>query len=55
MQQRIHWLPEEVPLADDVKDWQHKLTAAEKNLLAAVSLGDAAPAERPVVYEILTG
>ena len=21
-QQRIHWLPEEVPLADDVKDWQ---------------------------------
>ena len=28
---------------------------AEKNLLAAVSLGDAAPAERPTVYEILTG
>ena len=28
---------------------------AEKNLLAAVSLGDEAPAERPVVYEILTG
>ncbi|RZV36489.1 MAG: thymidine phosphorylase [Chromatiales bacterium] len=28
---------------------------AEGNLLAAVSLGDAAPAERPVVYEILTG
>ena len=22
-QQRVHWLPEEVPLADDVKDW-HK-------------------------------
>ena len=20
-QQRIHWLPEEVPLAEDVKDW----------------------------------
>ena len=29
--------------------------AAERNLLAAVSLGDEAPAERPVVYEILTG
>ena len=28
---------------------------AEKNLLAAVSLGDEAPAARPVVYEILTG
>ena len=28
---------------------------AEKNLLAAVSLGDEAPAERPVVCEILTG
>jgi ribonucleoside-diphosphate reductase beta chain len=25
-QQRIHWLPEEVPLADDVKDWQKNLT-----------------------------
>ena len=26
-QQRIHWLPEEVPLADDVKDWHRNLTA----------------------------
>src|SRR5678815_4671301 len=26
-QQRIHWLPEEVPLADDVKDWRNMLTA----------------------------
>ena len=24
-QQRIHWLPEEVPLADDVSDWNRKL------------------------------
>ena len=23
-QQRIHWLPEEVPLADDVKDWHQQ-------------------------------
>ena len=28
-QQRIHWLPEEVPLAEDVKDW-------EKNLLTQI-------------------
>ena len=25
-QQRIHWLPEEVPLADDVKDWRQNLS-----------------------------
>ncbi len=35
-QQRIHWLPEEVPLADDVKDWQKNLTASEKNLLTQI-------------------
>ena len=31
-QQRIHWLPEEVPLAEDVRDWQKKLLPHEKNL-----------------------
>ncbi len=36
MQQRIHWLPEEVPLADDVKDWQRNLTPGEKNLLSQI-------------------
>jgi ribonucleoside-diphosphate reductase beta chain len=36
MQQRIHWLPEEVPLADDVKDWATKLTEAERNLLTHI-------------------
>lgn len=36
MQQRIHWLPEEVPLADDVKDWKHNLTPSEKNLLTQI-------------------
>lgn len=36
MQQRIHWLPEEVPMADDVKDWQTKLSSAEKNLLTQI-------------------
>ena len=35
-QQRIHWLPEEVPLADDVKDWQHSLTVAERSLLTQI-------------------
>ncbi len=35
-QQRIHWLPEEVPMADDVKDWSTKLTEGEKNLLTQI-------------------
>ena len=34
-QQRIHWLPEEVPLADDVKDWKF-LAEPEKNLLTQI-------------------
>src|SRR5271154_184078 len=36
MQQRIHWLPEEVPLADDVRDWKKNLTPSEKNLLTQI-------------------
>lgn len=36
MQQRIHWLPEEVPLADDVKDWKTTLTDAERHLLTQI-------------------
>jgi ribonucleoside-diphosphate reductase beta chain len=35
-QQRVHWLPEEVPLADDVKDWHRNLSAAERNLLTQI-------------------
>jgi len=35
-QQRIHWLPEEVPLADDVQDWHHTITPAERNLLTHI-------------------
>jgi len=35
-QQRVHWLPEEVPLAEDVKDWHHKLSDAERNLLTQI-------------------
>src|SRR5438270_7578132 len=36
MQQRLHWLPEEVPLADDVKDWRNKLTDSERHLLTQI-------------------
>jgi len=35
-QQRIHWLPEEVPLSDDVADWRRILTPAERNLLTQI-------------------
>jgi ribonucleoside-diphosphate reductase beta chain len=35
-QQKIHWLPEEVPLAEDVKDWKFKLSSEEKNLLTQI-------------------
>ena len=35
-QQRIHWIPEEVPLADDVSDWNGKLTKSERNLLSQI-------------------
>ena len=35
-QQRVHWLPEEVPLADDVKDWHKNLTESEHNLLTQI-------------------
>lgn len=35
-QQRIHWLPEEVPMGDDVKDWKHNLTKEEKHLLTQI-------------------
>ncbi len=35
-QQQIHWLPEEVPLADDVQDWHNKLSAAERHLLTQI-------------------
>ncbi|WP_321395410.1 ribonucleotide-diphosphate reductase subunit beta [Emcibacter sp.] len=35
-QQRIHWLPEEIPMADDVKDWNMKLSPTEKHLLTQI-------------------
>ncbi|MGB4191864.1 MAG: ribonucleotide-diphosphate reductase subunit beta [Rickettsiales bacterium] len=36
IQQKIHWLPEEVPLSDDVKDWKKNLTPGEKHLLTQI-------------------
>jgi ribonucleoside-diphosphate reductase beta chain len=35
-QQQIHWLPEEVPLGEDVKDWTNKLSPEERNLLTQI-------------------
>lgn len=35
-QQRVHWMPEEVPLAEDVKDWAIKLTNSERSLLGHI-------------------
>ncbi|MFC4236213.1 ribonucleotide-diphosphate reductase subunit beta [Thalassospira xianhensis] len=35
-QHNMHWLPEEVPLADDVKDWHHSLTPEERNLVTQI-------------------
>ena len=35
-QQKIHWLPEEVPLGDDVKDWKNNLLTSEKHLLTQI-------------------
>lgn len=35
-QQQAHWLPEEVPLADDVRDFKQKLTPAERNLVTHI-------------------
>jgi ribonucleoside-diphosphate reductase beta chain len=35
-QNKMHWLPEEVPLHNDVKDWSEDLTEAERNLLTQI-------------------
>ena len=32
-QQKMHWLPSEVPLHEDIRDWNEKLTPEEKNLI----------------------
>ena len=35
-QQQVHWLPEEVPLGEDCKDWASKLNDKERNLLTQI-------------------
>jgi len=35
-QQQVHWLPEEVPLGEDCKDWAANLDDAERNLLTQI-------------------
>lgn len=35
-QQHMHWLAEEVPMGDDVKDWRSRLNEGEKNLLTQI-------------------
>ena len=35
-QQQIHWMPEEVPLGEDCRDWAQKITEHERNLLTQI-------------------
>jgi ribonucleoside-diphosphate reductase beta chain len=35
-QQQVHWMPEEVPLGEDCKDWATKLSDEERNLLTQI-------------------
>lgn len=58
IQQQIHWLPEEVPMADDVKDWRAgenaKYTAQESGVAAALDdRGDLTPGEMHLLTQIL--
>jgi ribonucleoside-diphosphate reductase beta chain len=36
IQQRIHWIPQEVSMGEDVNDWRNKLTENEKHLLTQI-------------------
>ncbi len=36
IQQQVHWLPEEVPLGEDCKDWATRLDDKERNLLTQI-------------------
>ncbi len=35
-QQHMHWLPEEVPMDEDIKDWKYKLNDSERNFLTQI-------------------
>ncbi|VAV95768.1 Ribonucleotide reductase of class Ia (aerobic), beta subunit [hydrothermal vent metagenome] len=36
IQQQVHWIPEEVPLGEDCKDWATRLSDGERNLLTQI-------------------
>lgn len=36
LQNKMMWLPEEVPMADDIQDWRNKLSESEKNLITHI-------------------
>ena len=36
MHEKMHWLPDEVPLHQDVLDWRNKLSDAERNFLTQI-------------------
>lgn len=36
VQQTLHWIPQEVSMADDVRDWKHILTPEEKDLVTQI-------------------
>src|ERR1700761_3503124 len=35
-QQQVHWMPEEIPLGEDCKDWATKINDGERNLLTQI-------------------
>jgi ribonucleoside-diphosphate reductase beta chain len=35
-QQQVHWMPEEVPMGEDVQDWNHRLTDEERHFLTQI-------------------
>ena len=35
-QQQVHWMPEEIPLGEDCKDWATNITEGERNLLTQI-------------------
>jgi len=35
-QNAMHWVPDEIPLSEDVRDWQKKMTLEEKNLITHI-------------------
>jgi len=50
-QAQAFWLHTEIPMSGDVKDWNEKLTEAEKNLVGNILLGFA-QTECAVQYQI---